>query len=69
MTLFQREFANVKCKVSTTKEQWNIALDGPDVRGDATWLPDGAGRITARFAQLTLPPELPTHRCRTTVPA
>lgn len=59
MTLFQRSFVNFKCKVTAGKEQWTIALDGPDVRGDATWQPDGAGRVTARFTQLTLPPELP----------
>ena len=59
MTLFQRSFTNFKCAVTAGKEVWNITLDGPDVRGDATWHPDGAGRIVARFSQLTLPPELP----------
>ncbi len=60
MNLFNRGFVNFQIKAEQGKSQWLIGLDGDDVRGNALWQPDGAGKITARFSQLSLPAENPS---------
>lgn len=59
MNLFNRDFVNFQIKAEQGKSQWLIGLDGDNMRGNALWQPDGAGTITARFSQLSLPAENP----------
>lgn len=59
MHLFNRDFTNFQIKAEKGKSQWLIGLDGDNVRGNALWQPDGAGKIMARFSQLSLPAENP----------
>jgi uncharacterized protein (TIGR02099 family) len=52
----RRRFHDLDVKASKQDAQWQIALDGREIAGRATWISEGEGQLQARLTKLSLPP-------------
>ena len=50
-----RRFNELAVNAQVQRSQWRVALKGRELDGAVTWLPQGAGRLTARMNTLSLP--------------
>ncbi|HVY05626.1 MAG TPA: YhdP family protein [Burkholderiales bacterium] len=54
----QRRFHNMKVDATLDKQGWQADLDGDEVAGDVSWVPEGDGKLVARLSRLVLPPAM-----------
>jgi uncharacterized protein (TIGR02099 family) len=55
-----RRFNELAVNANVQRGQWRVALKGRELDGAVTWLPQGAGRLTARMSMLAVPAASPT---------
>ncbi len=54
-----RRFNELAVNAGVQRGQWRVALKGRELDGAVTWLPQGAGRLTARMSTLAIPAASP----------
>ncbi|MGH8633694.1 MAG: YhdP family protein, partial [Burkholderiales bacterium] len=52
-------FSDLSVKASVQNGQWRTTLAGKEVNGDATWDPQGSGKLVARMKTFAIPPAVP----------
>lgn len=55
-----RSFSELAVNANIQRGQWRVALKGREIDGAVTWLPQGAGRLSARLNTLAVPAASPT---------
>ncbi|MGH8642784.1 MAG: YhdP family protein, partial [Burkholderiales bacterium] len=55
-----RRFNELAVNANIQRGQWRVVLKGSELDGTVTWLPQGAGRLSARMNTLAVPPASPT---------
>jgi len=58
LRLFNRRFQDLSISGSSRGPDFALAVSGKELEGTGTWQPQGAGRLTARFRKLVIPPAL-----------
>jgi uncharacterized protein (TIGR02099 family) len=54
-----RRFNELAVNANNQRGQWRATLAGKELDGNVTWLPEGAGRLTARLNMLAIPETSP----------
>jgi uncharacterized protein (TIGR02099 family) len=54
-----RRFSELMVNANVQRGQWRVALKGRELDGTVTWLPQGAGRLSARMSTLAVPAASP----------
>lgn len=55
LTFLGKNFGKLAVSAKENNGNWQASVSGEDADGDIQWIPEGKGRVVARFRELTIP--------------